>query len=39
MINALVAMEDQRFFTNFGFDVFGILRSAITCSTGGTCGG
>lgn len=39
MIHAIVAMEDQRFFTNFWFDIFGIMRSAITCSMGGTCGG
>lgn len=39
MIHAIVAMEDQRFFTNFGFDIFGIVRSGITCAMGGTCAG
>ncbi len=28
-INALVASEDSRFFSHFGFDVIGILRAAI----------
>ena len=28
-INALVASEDNRFFSHFGFDVFGIARAAI----------
>lgn len=28
-INALVASEDNRFFSHFGFDVFGILRAVI----------
>lgn len=32
VVNALVAMEDQRFFSNIGFDVFGIIRSGITCA-------
>lgn len=32
-------MEDQRFFTNIGFDIFGITRSAITCVMGGRCSG
>jgi penicillin-binding protein 1A len=39
IVNALVAMEDQRFFTNIGFDIFGITRSAITCAMGGRCSG
>ncbi len=39
MINAIVAMEDQRFFSNFGFDVFGIIRSGLTCAMGGQCAG
>lgn len=39
MIHAIVAMEDQRFFSNFWFDIFGIIRSAVTCSMGGTCWG
>ncbi len=40
MTQAIVAMEDQRFFSNIGFDFFGIARSAITCAfTGGDqCG-
>jgi|GEM_PF-1724909 len=33
MTQAIVAMEDQRFFSNMGFDFFGIARSAITCAT------
>jgi len=37
IINALVAMEDQRFFSNVGFDIFGITRSAITCAMSGRC--
>ena len=37
VVNALVAMEDQRFFTNIGFDIFGITRSALTCAMGGRC--
>ncbi|MCB9807601.1 transglycosylase domain-containing protein [Candidatus Peribacteria bacterium] len=32
VVDALVAMEDQRFFTNIGFDIFGISRAAITCA-------
>ncbi|WP_163338377.1 transglycosylase domain-containing protein [Desulfopila sp. IMCC35008] len=28
-VNALVAAEDNRFFSHFGFDVFGIARAAI----------
>ncbi len=39
IVNALVAMEDQRFFSNIGFDIIGIIRSAITCSLGGRCSG
>lgn len=39
IVNALVAMEDQRFFTNIWFDIFGITRSAITCAMGGRCSG
>lgn len=39
VVNALVAMEDQRFFTNIGFDIFGITRSAITCAMGWRCSG
>jgi len=39
MTQAIVAMEDQRFFSNIGFDFFGIARSAITCAMGGQCGG
>jgi penicillin-binding protein 1A len=38
-INALVAMEDQRFFSNIWFDIFGIARAGITCSLGGRCSG
>ncbi len=38
-VNALVAMEDQRFFTNIGFDIFGITRAAFTCALGGRCSG
>lgn len=38
-VNALVAMEDQRFFSNIGFDIFGIARAGITCSLGGRCSG
>ncbi len=32
-------MEDQRFFTNIGFDIFGITRAAFTCALGGRCSG
>lgn len=39
IVNALVAMEDQRFFQNIGFDIFGIVRSAITCAMWGRCSG
>jgi membrane peptidoglycan carboxypeptidase len=39
IVHALVAMEDQRFFTNIGFDIVGITRSAITCAMGGRCSG
>ncbi len=28
-INALVASEDNRFFSHFGFDIFGIIRAAV----------
>lgn len=39
MTQAIVAMEDQRFFSNLWFDFFGIARSALTCAMGGQCGG
>ena len=39
IVHGLVAMEDQRFFTNIGFDVVGIIRSGITCITWGQCWG
>ncbi len=39
MTQSIIAMEDQRFFSNMGFDFFGIVRSALTCATGGQCGG
>lgn len=39
VVDALVAMEDQRFFTNIGFDIFGITRAAITCTMWGRCSG
>jgi membrane peptidoglycan carboxypeptidase len=31
---ALIAIEDQRFFSNFGFDLIGIVRTGLTCSGG-----
>lgn len=37
--HALVAIEDQRFFTNFGFDIIGIIRTGLTCGGGGICAG
>ncbi len=39
VVNALVAMEDQRFFSNIGFDIVGMTRAAITCAMGGRCSG
>lgn len=41
VINAVVAMEDQTFFSNPGFDVVGIIRSMYDCATNrtGLCGG
>ena len=31
IVQALVAIEDQRFFSNIGFDPIGIVRTALTC--------
>lgn len=39
IVNGLVAMEDQRFFSNIGFDIFGIIRAGITCAMGWRCSG
>ena len=36
VINAVVAMEDQSFFSNPGFDVIGIIRSMYDCANNRT---